>query len=807
MSEIPNNPPISSNTNNININNDNTNNNIDISSYTTQNGSKINLSGKDLTTEDGEKLLQLLFTNYSDATDIDLSNCNLDTFPKILFNFRKLSTLDIVNNKFSNFESLVQSLTKFTNLTDLKLDLVDQNQVLMILSQLPKLIFLNGKNTKAAVTIVDVDEKDIEDISLQNDLDSYNDLVNKINERESDQTFVTVFQNKLFDEAEKVKNCLNNNEPNYIYANVVIESQINLEKYLSDKFLEYLEGENKEIASTLFNLAYKNTERLISLINILYPKIEDKINTLRNQLEEAWKSADEAADFENKLNQEKKMKDILSNDNNLIKMKLSKLENENKILIEKLLNSSKSNINNTNTDSFRNISKSDNKNNKINSNNNINNLNDAINESKTINESPNFTGNIEVESSNNMNKTKSTPNLNNIQNKLSNNYGPILSKVLTIKMTKDIMNEIYNSKALYDQKCFNYQLPRETLEQHMYTYLNQKYGLKNLTIEWASSIINAIKLYSNEDSDINLFGKILRNEQEEESRFFLDDIKKNISEILEYYLKSKSPFKSQKELKNILQNKKEGILYEEEWTGIISFLYNEEDAKILKEKISNYITKQNEKIAMSLNEFEQTGIVPTNIIYNTINTNNNTFSNNNINNIGGHHLTSMSGGKKLTREDLFNLSKMNQGMNILYKDFVRLLCNYQIKTRDKYLKNFIKLFRKFDTDSDGILNESEFINLIKEIPYCQKNLEDNIYRFLTIIDPFNNKKITFSEVVSLFGMEDMGEESNNENKGELSKEGDKKKAENNNENSNNKKGKNNNKCSLLDKICLGEPFC
>ena len=51
------------------------------------------------------------------------------------------------------------------------------------------------------------------------------------------------------------------------------------------------------------------------------------------------------------------------------------------------------------------------------------------------------------------------------------------------------------------------------MEQHMYTYLNQKYGLKNLIIEWASSIINAIKLYSSEDSDINLFGKILRKQR------------------------------------------------------------------------------------------------------------------------------------------------------------------------------------------------------------------------------------------------------------------------------------------------------
>jgi hypothetical protein len=52
----------------------------------------------------------------------------------------------------------------------------------------------------------------------------------------------------------------------------------------------------------------------------------------------------------------------------------------------------------------------------------------------------------------------------------------------------------------------------------MYTYLNQRYGLKTLIIEWASAIIKGIKTYQKEDHDIALFGKILRNECDEEFR-------------------------------------------------------------------------------------------------------------------------------------------------------------------------------------------------------------------------------------------------------------------------------------------------
>ena len=65
---------------------------------------------------------------------------------------------------------------------------------------------------------------------------------------EKDQIFINDFQNKLYEEAEKVKACLNNNVPNYIYANVVILSQFELQKILAKKFLTFLEGNNTVIA-------------------------------------------------------------------------------------------------------------------------------------------------------------------------------------------------------------------------------------------------------------------------------------------------------------------------------------------------------------------------------------------------------------------------------------------------------------------------------------------------------------------------------------------------------------------------------
>lgn len=52
----------------------------------------------------------------------------------------------------------------------------------------------------------------------------------------------------------------------------------------------------------------------------------------------------------------------------------------------------------------------------------------------------------------------------------------------------------------------------------MYTYLNQKYGLKSLTVEWAASIINGIKNNVQVEHEVKLFAKILKNECDEEFR-------------------------------------------------------------------------------------------------------------------------------------------------------------------------------------------------------------------------------------------------------------------------------------------------
>ena len=107
----------------------------------------------------------------------------------------------------------------------------------------------------------------------------------------------------------------------------------------------------------------------------------------------------------------------------------------------------------------------------------------------------------------------------------------INARTLTLKQMKDTIEEIYVSKQKIDKKYREMKIPRETMEQHMYTFLNQKYGLKNLIIEWAGSLITGIKNYAYEDNDVAVFGKILKNECDEEFVFVQSQIKNTILEL------------------------------------------------------------------------------------------------------------------------------------------------------------------------------------------------------------------------------------------------------------------------------------
>ena len=769
---------------------------------------ELDLTGKDLSTKDGISLINKIVNDNKNITKLILNNCNLTFFPKELLNLNNLSSLDICNNKFEDFDSLIQDLTKLNKLTDLLIDLENQSQVLQVLTNMPKLLTLNEKQTKSSFSIVDVDYKDIEDISLSNNLDYYNEIVRYLNDKDKNNSFAKQFQMKINEEGDKINNFLDKNIPNYIYANVTLKSQIELQKCLSEKFLEDIDKKRKKIGNYIFKIIFQTSDKLVNLINHLYPKILEKTENLRNELENAKKAAKELSDYELTYNNLKNNKLILETNLDVLQKKVDKLENENKFITEKLTKTPRTNyinyetINKYYSYTINHVNRTLNKMNTESNNKTIKSINNAQFNTFDPNNSDNknqineyINNNYSSNVNNNISKNNTNYNqpINNIS-KLKTNKSP-----LSINVAKDLINEIYNCKENYDRVCFENKLPKETMEHYIYIFFYNKYGLKNLVIDWASGLINAIKIYSKTDCDINLFGKILKNEQEEGSRLVLVKLKESIASLLEYFYKLKNEYKSQEEVIKEMKNKKKGLLYEEEWKEIIQYIYNEEDAQIIENKILVFIKEQNDKIFSIIENAEDINnerFVTYQNNYTNFNTSSDVANRENFAKKLKINLVNLflTDKKKATREVLNNISKLKEEANIPYFDFIQLVCENQIENRQKYLKKFVQLFKKFDTDEDGILNEEQFLEMIKSIPYCLSNLDYYIEILLNKIDPFNHRRFIFSDCVNAFSTEiadDYNISQSNFSKGT-------------NDIENLNIGLNiGNETTLLDKICLG----
>ncbi|MCQ2816735.1 MAG: EF-hand domain-containing protein [archaeon] len=304
------------------------------------------------------------------------------------------------------------------------------------------------------------------------------------------------------------------------------------------------------------------------------------------------------------------------------------------------------------------------------------------------------------------------------QSDLNTPIGQIQTKVISKKALLEIINDIYKSKETQDRKNSENKLPRETMEQHMYNYLNHKYGLKRLIIEWALGIINSIKLYAKENSEICLFGKILRNELEENLIKIMQKMKTAFEDLIKIYLSEVFPAKDKDSIHSIFLTFKNNQVYLDEniWKYMVAMLYNsnKKDYEILSQKIENFIRNKIE---------------------------------------GGIQQENYDTKKRMSKDERMMLEQIKAENKILYKDLFELILAFQIKVRSRYLRNFINIFRSIDSDFNGIININqfrEFCRMCQLFSEDDENAEEKIEALVDDIDPNGNNMVTFSEIVEEF---------------------------------------------------------
>ena len=489
-----------------------------------------------------------------------------------------------------------------------------------------------------------------------------------------------------------------NNLPNFLYAAKVIQVKNDIYSFLQVKIMDLISivnnfGRNNLINPLLnilseVNNFIRNREKflgnIIELLNNNLKKQNEKIVTQSNDF------IKENSKLKYIVKEKEKENNILESNNKALEDKFDQINNENLVMMNKLIKTSNPKKKN----------------------------NLKIEDLETNNLTNPKKYSTEKNLSSNNNKTQQNKN-----EKLSLSMKP--RSEIRIKnyhnLSKDqllnLIDNIYKSKSICNYKCEQSKKPIETMEQHLYEYLNQRYGLKSLTIEYASAIIKAIKEYSNKSSEILLFGMILKNELEENSINISNQIKKVINDSSFYYLSQKYPNKNTGEINDIVSQK--GFIEEDIWNKIIDvfFVKDKEGAENVKEKIYNFIH----------NILEKSNVYMT-----------------------------QKTDFEMTREEKAFLEEI-QGMQkkITYNDLFNILLDYHIRTRSKYLKNFKTNFKKVDSNNDGILTKKELIQLIRQLNIFDESvINENIdllLRKLPFCEKYNS--FSFSEVLALFDEE------------------------------------------------------
>ena len=601
--------------------------------------------------EDISPLLPLL-SSFPHLQDLVLFGNRIEKLPKDMSSLKNLSKLDISNNMLDSISQVLPGLKSLPKLQELNITLNTQDEEDLLLSSLPHLTRLNDTD----LLMHPVEYSGPESLT-QDDLEKvaviYDDIRSYAKDIDSslDKRLAADFDELVKDIMGQLSEVLKKENNSFVTTTHMILAKFNMYKICQEKTALLAGRTNKKLGKIVKSLSDANhsvVDQLCKLMLESYEKFNEKhlgssheLNRASNQVNVLLASIEKLETEIEKLKSEhKKLVLDFSEEKQEMTKELEYLQEENRKYLDTIIKHSKSNAGSV--------------------------LHTSIYEEKP----------------------------KQISQSLA-------TRTLSLKQLKDLITEIYESKSKFDEKCVENKMPRETMEQHMYTFLNQKYGLRNLIIEWVAAIITGIKTYSAEDNDVAVFGKILRNECDEEFRFVQNQVKETVNELLKIQIKNKYPLKAANEINKILEDRVNGFVLEDEWTEVVKYMYNETDSQSILSNIWNCVNSK----------------------------------------------PCLSARNRNSREDL--LKKDIKNSVIGYNEYLKLLLDFQLKAHEKFLQPFVRVFRNVVNSKNGVLNENDFITVCKQLELD----ESVIVKMLAVIDPHENQAITFSECVALLSTE------------------------------------------------------
>ena len=305
--------------------------------------SSVNLNSKNITDS------QNIFTSFIEPSKIlslNLSNNKITKLPDDLSFLTNLKYLSLLNNPLENYELIGRSLSTLPKLTELKLDLTTQEHAYLILSQLPNLLFLNGKSTSDDElddkNQIDLNETETDKSSLKSEIPNFNSVTNKITQiltqrNEKTDEFYTEFQSILQKEINVINN-LDNQIPNYVYATYIQQAKIEIYTYLQNKILNMINTKVDYLLINLLNEVDQYIKKIfggtVNIIQSIFSKFEQTEKNYKNEINQRDAKIEDLLkqiqNLKDEIKQSKENNDKNNKDKNKIKTDNTNINTENK---------------------------------------------------------------------------------------------------------------------------------------------------------------------------------------------------------------------------------------------------------------------------------------------------------------------------------------------------------------------------------------------------------------------------------------------------------------------------------------------
>ncbi|OQS01872.1 hypothetical protein THRCLA_05685 [Thraustotheca clavata] len=263
---------------------------------------------------------------------------------------------------------------------------------------------------------------------------------------------------------------------------------------------------------------------------------------------------------------------------------------------------------------------------------------------------------------------------------------PNAVKNLTLKQLRDMIQAIYVSKRKADEMAIENRAAKETMEQHMYTYLNQRFGLHSLIVEYASAIMKGCTRFMKMDADVATFFHVIRNEVDEGFLRLKNKLEETVVALLRAFLRGLHPRKSEAAVNQMVNSKLSDQTYltEEEWHSVVKYMYDTHDSHSIIRLVETHLSQD---------------------------------------------------------------EPSNDANTLPFSSFRKILLSYQMHGRLRMLDDFCRYFEQVDTEKVGIITQQSLVDLM--LRYTPYKTQDEMESIVQQADPLGNDAITFSEAVEV----------------------------------------------------------